>query len=72
MSHPFPVEGEGQPRDLVGFQPIFQIVVRKVKEAALPYNFTHFLREERDFAPRLTNHNYNNWLASFDGHLLEV
>lgn len=70
MSYPLPVEGEGQPRP--SFQPIFQIVVRKAKGAVLPCNFTHFLRKGRDFAPRLTNHNYNNRLASSDGHLLEV
>jgi len=33
MSYPLPVEGEGLSRDLVGFQPIFQIVVRKVKRS---------------------------------------
>lgn len=63
---------KGVNQNLVGFRPIFQIVVRKAEGSALPYNLTHFLCKGRYFAPRLTNHNYNNRLTSSDRHLSEV
>lgn len=68
----FLLKAEGVNRNLVGFRPISQIVVRKAEGGALAYNLTHFLRKGRYFAPRLTNHNYNNRLTSSDRHLSEV
>lgn len=64
-------KAKGVNRNLVGFRPIFQIVVRKTEGGKLPYNLTHFLRKGRYLAPRLTNHNYNNRPTSSDRHLSE-